>query len=138
MSHRLLYHIVCATRDRAPVIDLPAAVFIARAFRARAREHRAVILELGVVSTHVHLLLRGDLLTDIPEMIARMKREVSRPAKASTIAPIAWADGYDIESVSPGEEARLRHYLRAQPYRHPAEAIVGWHCDPHAVPRTRG
>ncbi|HEU5359382.1 MAG TPA: hypothetical protein VFU45_09690 [Gemmatimonadales bacterium] len=52
-------------------------------------------------------------------------------------APIAWADGYNIESVGPGDEERLRHYLRAQPYRHPAEAIDGWHGDPFALPKTR-
>lgn len=137
MRHRLLYHIVWVTQRRAPLIDLPAATFIARVVRARAREHRAVVLELGIVSTHVHLLLRGHPLTDLPKMIGRMKGVTSRLAKTEAIAPITWADGYDIESVSPAEEEKLRHYLRAQPYRHPAEAIAGWRGDRFALPMTR-
>ena len=137
MRHRLLYHVVWVTKDRAPLIDLAAAAFIARVVRARAREHRAVVLEMGIVSTHVHLLIRGHPLTDLPKMIGRMKGVTARLAKVEGIAQITWGDGYNIESVSPAEEEKLRHYLRAQPYRHPAEAIEGWHGDRYPLPMMR-
>lgn len=133
MRHRIIFHIVWTTKERAPLIDAPAARFLCITIRTLAREHRSVVLELGMVSTHVHLLLRSEPLCDLPKMIGRMKGVTSRLAKAQEIAPITWADGYNVESVSPGEEQRLRHYLRAQPYRHPTEAIPDWEGDRYAL-----
>ena len=69
-------------------------------------------------------------------MIGRMKGVTSRLAKQQEIAPLSWADGYNIESVSPADEAKLRHYLRAQPYRHPEERIDGWAGDTFALDET--
>ena len=136
MRHRILFHVVWVTKGRSPLIDLEAARFLCNTLRTIAREHRAVVLELGMVSTHVHILLRAEPLADLPKMIGRMKGVTSRIAKQNEIAPLAWADGYDIESVSPADETKLRHYLRAQPYRHPTEAIDGWEGDPFALDET--
>ena len=136
MRHRILYHIVWTTQFRAPLIDIKAARFLCNTLRTLAREHRSVILELGMVATHVHVLLRAEPLCDLPKMVGRMKGVTSRLAKQNEIAPLSWADGYDIESVSPGDEQKLRHYLRAQPFRHPTEAIAGWEGDPFALDET--
>ena len=89
-----------------------------------------------MVSTHVHVLVRAQPLADMPKMVGRMKGVTSRIAKVEAIAPIAWADGYDIESVSPADDLKLRHYLRAQPFRHPSEAIEGWEGDTFALDET--
>lgn len=133
MRHRILLHVVWTTRVRAPLIDVPGAQFLCTALRALAKEHRAAILEIGMVSTHLHLLIRVHPLTDISKFVGGMKRVSSRVAKREEICPITWADGYDVESVSMGDEQRLRHYLRAQPYRHPDEAIPGWAGDTYAL-----
>ena len=101
-----------------------------------AQEHRAEVLEVGMVATHVHLLVRAQPLSDLPKMIGRMKGATSRVAKRDAIAPLSWADGYDLETVSPGDEMKIRHYLRAQPFRHPAEAIDGWEGDEYAMSPT--
>ncbi|MFI5235910.1 MAG: IS200/IS605 family transposase [Gemmatimonadales bacterium] len=136
MRHRLFYHIVWTTRVRAPLIDVEGAKFLCRTLRPLAKEHRAIVVEIGMVSTHIHLLVRSHPLADLVKMVGRMKGVTSRLAKRAAIAPISWADGYDIETVSPGEEMKLRHYLRAQPFRHPQEAISGWHGDENALPET--
>jgi REP element-mobilizing transposase RayT len=128
--------VVWVTQFRAPLIDVEAARFLCNTLRTLAREHRSVVLEMGLVSTHVHLLLRSEPLAEIPKMIGRMKGVTSRLAKQNEIAPLSWADGYDIESVSPGDEQKIRHYLRAQPYRHPGEAISGWEGDTFALDET--
>jgi putative transposase len=137
MRHRLLYHVVWVTRGRAPLIDASTAEFLCRTVRSLAREHRAIVLEIGMVSTHIHVLLRAEPLADLPKMIGRMKGVTSRLAKVEEIAPLSWADGYDIESVSRGDDTKLRHYLRAQPFRHPTEAIPGWPGDTYALTDTR-
>ena len=101
-----------------------------------AQEHRAEILEIGMVATHIHLLLRAMPLSDLPKMIQRMKGVTSFTAKRDAICPLAWADGYDLETVSPGDEMKIRHYLRAQPFRHPSETIEGWEGDEYALRPT--
>ena len=137
MRHRLFYHLVWTTRSRAPLIDLEGARFLCRVLRPLAQEHRAEVLEIGMVSTHVHLLVRGEPLADLPKMVGRLKGVTSRFAKQEAIAPLSWADGYDLETVSPGDEMKIRHYLRAQPFRHPTEAIEGWEGDAFAMSETR-
>ena len=94
------------------------------------------MLEIGVVSTHLHLLVHSEPLADLVKMVGRMKGVTSRVAKRDSICPISWADGYDIETVSPGDEMKIRHYLRAQPFRHPTEAIPGWQGDEYAMDET--
>ena len=136
MRHRILLHVVWTTQLRARFIDVAGARFLCTNLRAMAREHRAVVLEIGMVATHVHLLLRVEPLNDLTKMIGRMKGASSRIAKRDEICPISWADGYNVESVSPADEAKLRHYLRAQPYRHPTEAIEGWEGDTVALDET--
>ena len=136
MRHRILFHIVWTTQLRKPLIDLEGARFLCNTLRTLAREHRSVILELGLVATHVHVLLRAEPLCDLTKMVGRMKGVTSRIAKQKEIAPLAWADGYNVESVSPADEQKLRHYLRAQPFRHPDEAIGGWEGDTYALDET--
>ena len=137
MRHRLFYHIVWTTKSRAALIDAAGAEFLCRVVRSLAKEHRSFVLEVGMVSTHIHLLVRASPLTDLPKMVGRMKGVTSRMAKRDEVAPLSWADGYDLESVSPGDEVRIRHYLRAQPFRHPTEAITDWPGDVHALGETR-
>jgi putative transposase len=137
MRHRLFYHLVWTTRVRAPLIDLEGAKFLCRVLRQMAQENRVEVLEIGMVSTHLHLLVRAQPMADLPRMIGRMKGATSRIAKRDMIAPLSWADGYDLETVSPAEEMKIRHYLRAQPYRHTTEAIEGWEGDLFAMSETK-
>ena len=136
MRSRLFYHLVWTTAERAPLIDLEGARFLCRCLRPIAQEHRAEILEIGMVATHIHLLLRAMPLSVLPKMIQRMKGVTSFTAKRDAICPLSWADGYDLETVSPGDEMKIRHYLRAQPFRHPTEAIEGWEGDEYALSPT--
>ena len=89
-----------------------------------------------MVSTHLHLLVRATPQADLPKLVGRLKGVTSRVAKEEAIAPISWADGYDLETVSPAEEMKIRHYLRAQPFRHPSEAIPEWEGDQYAMSET--
>jgi putative transposase len=137
VRHRLFYHLVWTTRVRAPLIDVEGARFLCRVLRPMAQERRAEVLEIGMVATHIHILLRAHPLCDLTKMVGRMKGATSRIAKRDEIAPLSWADGYNVETVSPAEEMKIRHYLRAQPFRHPREAIEGWEGDLFAMSETR-
>ena len=73
MYHRLYCHIVWTTREREPLIDSGLARFLTRYLRTIARQERAHILEIGMVATHIHLLMRIDQGTSLPRLLQRLK-----------------------------------------------------------------
>jgi len=66
---RLFVHIVWTCRDRAPVIDLAVPRFLARFLPAVSRQERAGVHALGMVQTHVHLLLQLHPTTNISRLL---------------------------------------------------------------------
>ncbi|MEZ4413147.1 MAG: transposase [Gemmatimonadales bacterium] len=139
MRDRLYVHIVWTTRDRQPLIDAPVAGFLAAHLALIVRQERGSLLEIGIVSTHVHVLTRIHPSTNIPRLLQRMKGGTAVGATAvrdRSLAPLRWAKGYNITSVSERALSLVGAYVREQHLRHPAEAIVGWlPVDPWLKPR---
>ncbi len=133
MYHRLYCHIVWTTREREPLIDSGLARFLTRYLRTIARQERAHILEIGMVATHVHLLLRIDHGTSLPRLLQRLKGGSSylagKEKHSSTGRALKWAKGYSIVTVGPRQLEAVREYLRSQPRRHAGEAIEDWNGD---------
>ena len=131
MRHRLYYHIVWTTRDRRPLIDRDAAVFLWHFLDLTARAERGAVLEIGMVRTHVHVLVALHPCAVIPRLMQRMKgasavvinREYHPGAAPDRFG---WAAGYNIETVSPRSLPQARDYVRRQPEHHPSEAILNW------------
>jgi REP element-mobilizing transposase RayT len=129
MRDRLYVHIVWTTRGREPTIDATVARFLFRFLPAIARQERAGVHALGIVRTHVHLLLQLHPTTNISRLLQRLKGGSSVLANRGGHAagrPLRWARGYNIESVSPRALAAAREYVLRQPVHHPQEAIPGW------------
>jgi REP element-mobilizing transposase RayT len=84
-------------------------------------------MELGIVSTHLHMLLQLHPLTSIPRLVQRLKGGssvlASREGHCPGHLPLKWERGYDIESVSGRALDVVRRYVQGQPERHPEEAI---------------
>ena len=137
MRDRLYVHVVWTTRDREATIDLSVARFLARFLPAVARQERAGVHALGVVSTHVHLLLQLHPTTSIPRLLQRLKGGSSvlanREGHAGT-RPLRWARGYGIVSVSPRALEAVRRYVLGQAVHHPREAIPGWENEQSVEP----
>jgi REP element-mobilizing transposase RayT len=130
MSHQLFYHILWTTRDRRSRIDRHVAAFLDQTLRTIAAQERARVLALGLVTTHVHLLVRVHPMTSVPRLLQRLKGVSSALAgRTLRLAPgrqLQWAPGYTIHTVSPSVVAKLADYVRNQAVRHPREAIKGW------------
>ena len=132
MRHRLYIHLVWTTRGREPLIDVELARFLCRFLRAIARKERAYILEIGMVRTHIHLLARIHPTIPISQLVKRLKGASSAVAHQEGIArgrDLYWGKGYSVGSVSATRLSSMRSYLRAQPVRHPDEAIADWDGD---------
>ena len=135
MHHQLLVHIVWTTRDRQPTIDRPRAEYLWKHLPIIARQERARVLELGIVTTHLHLLVRLHPSTVIPRLLQRMKGGtatlINRGAPLQDPA-LRWAKGYSVISVSPRQRGVAAAYVRHQHTHHPDEAIPGWTAPPVA------
>ena len=133
MYHRLYYHVVWGTNDREPMITERFAVFLSRFLRAIAQKERARILEIGMVNSHVHVLLTMHPMTNWPRLIQRLKGGSSmvanREGHTNPDRPLKWAKGYAIQTISPRNVDAVRAYLRRQPEHHPEEAIADWAGD---------
>jgi REP element-mobilizing transposase RayT len=131
MRHRIYVHLCWTTRDRATLIDCRVARFLEGFLAAVAHQERSQLLAIGIVATHVHLLLRLHPTTSIPRLVQRLKGGSSVVATRDGHCPsrnrLQWEKGYNIHTVSERVLKRVAHYVEAQPFRHPAEAIAGWH-----------
>lgn len=85
-----------------------------RYLQAIARQERADLLALGMVTTHVHVLLRIVPVTVVPRLVQRMK---------GGSAHLAWKEG-----IGPFMRDKVGRYVLGQAEHHPDETIVGWHA----------
>lgn len=112
------------------MIDAPRAEFLARFLPTIADQERASVLALGMVSNHVHLLVRIEPVTVIPRMLQRMKGGSAHLAGKEGIGriplPLLWDEGYNLESVSPWAREKIGRYVLGQAEHHPEDAIAGW------------
>lgn len=134
MRHRAYYHIVWTTRNRLPLIDAPRAAFLSEFLPRLASHERAQVLHIGLVSTHVHFLLRAHPACSVPRLGMRWKSLSALLIRRQEIGDeersLRWAGGYSVTTVSPGHLELVRRYLDDQPNHHPLEAIVTEICPP--------
>ncbi len=133
MRHRLYYHLIWATRGRLPLLNADLATFLGRYLRNIARQERAHVLEMGMVATHLHVLVRADPQTHLSRLVQRLKGGSAHQANVERLGKgadgLRWAKGYTLETVSPRALEAVRQYLRTQPERHPDEVIPDWAGD---------
>lgn len=126
MRHRILLHIVWTTLARKPMLDLPGAVFLSELLPRIAAEERATLYRIGIVQTHVHVLVRVHPKTDLPRLVQRFKGSSATIGRKEKRMTVQWAPGYNIESVSVKALPAVSHYVATQHEHHRAEAIEGW------------
>ncbi|MGE0352735.1 MAG: IS200/IS605 family transposase [Gemmatimonadales bacterium] len=122
-------HLVWTTRERRVLIDAPMARFLCRLLRALARKEQCHVLEIGMVRTHIHLLIRLHPTTSVSLLAKRLKGASSTIAGQQGLGAsgrLLWSKGYGARTVSVQTLPTVRRYLRAQPTHHPTEAIEGW------------
>jgi len=129
MAHRLYYHLVWTTRDRAALIDAGIAGFLTNYLRAIAIRERAQILEIGIVATHVHVLLTARPTTVLPALIQALKGSSSHESRKRQVTTsgtaLRWSSGYHLSTVGDRQLEVVRAYVRNQPKCNPDDAISG-------------
>jgi REP element-mobilizing transposase RayT len=92
----------------------------------QAERNGAKVIAMGIVSDHVHLLLRLEPVLSVPKMVQSLKGASSRVSKRSDKGGrgLRWAKGYDLRSVSPRNVEAAIKYVLTQAARHPDRAIL--------------
>jgi len=102
------------------------ARFLERFLRQEATRHGSRVLELGIVSNHIHVILQLPPVIDIPRLVQGLKGASARIANRDGLMPRArlrWANGYDLRSVGVRQLEEARRYARTQAAHHPDLAI---------------
>jgi REP element-mobilizing transposase RayT len=128
LMHRLYAHIVWTTLQRLPLITADRARVLDRYLRISARHHDARVLAVGMVTTHVHLLIQFAPSTALVKLVQALKggsaTVINR--EVPTQPPLRWARGYSMHTLGERHLAAVRAYVARQPENHPLERIVGW------------
>ena len=135
MRHRSYFHIVWTTRNRLPLIDEGRARFLVDFLPRLASHERAQVLHVGLVSTHLHVLIRAHPACSLPRLVMRWKSLsallIRRQEIGAEVRPLRWAGGYSLTTVCPGHVDTIRRYLDDQPNHHPMDVIVGFSPAPN-------
>ena len=112
------------------MIDALIARYLSDALPAIALSERSRTIEIGIVATHVHMLVRGHPATNLPRLMQMLKGSTSHAVSRGRIgvaAALRWDRGYHITSVSERAIDRVAEYVATQSQHHPTEAIPDWH-----------
>ncbi len=127
MPVRLYGLLTWTTLRRLPLIHAQVAEFLRRILPKIADRHECRVVEIGIVSNHVHLIVELSVRPDLPRLVQGLKGASARIANRDGYVPRArlqWASGYDFRSLGVRDLHRAIDYVRSQEKRHPDLAIV--------------
>jgi REP element-mobilizing transposase RayT len=138
LASRVYVLLTWTTRERQPLVTSQVEALLTRLLPRIARAHQANTLALGMVPDHVHMVLRLPLQIDIPRLVQALKGASSRIANRDHVADprLAWANGYDLRSISVRALADVRAYVRNQKLRHGIVQVVAGSRPPSARARA--
>ena len=114
----LLYHIVFATKERAPLITDDLRPHLHEYLGGTARGLGGIALEVGGVADHVHLLVKIPPTIAVSKFLSQLKANSSGWAKRQTRGDFAWQGRYGAFTVSESQVERVRRYIRHQETHH--------------------
>jgi len=126
MPVRLYGLLTWTTLRRLPLIHHSLATFLRRLLPRIAERHDVRVVEIGIVSNHVHVIVELSPRPDIPRLVQGLKGASARIANRDGYMPRArlqWAAGYDFRSLGVRDLQRAIAYVRGQAQRHPELAI---------------
>ncbi len=116
----LLYHIVFSTKNREPVITSPIRDDLYAYIGGIIRAEGAVLLEIGGIADHVHLVARLRPEPSVATMVRIIKSKSSKWLNEQPKRPgrFEWQRGYAAFSTSVSQLPNVRMYVRNQEEHH--------------------
>ena len=124
-AHRLYFHLTWSTLGRRPMIDAPTRAFLDTYIRRTAVREGADVVELSLLQTHVHVIVRTPPRFDLSRLVQMLKGGSSYAATRlpGNVLGLRWTRRYSVTTVSPRSLPQTAEYLRTQEARHPQEVI---------------
>ena len=114
----LLYHIVYATKGRAPLITLDLKGRLHGYLGGIVGGLGGAPIEINGMSEHVHLLVRLRPIISVSDFLSKLKSGSSLWAKRQTKGRFAWQAKYGAFTVSESQVGKVRKYIRDQEKHH--------------------
>jgi REP-associated tyrosine transposase len=116
----LLYHIVFSTKERVPLIQESVREPIYEYIGGILRTEGCILLEIGGMPDHVHILAKIKPAIAVAEAIRLIKTNSSRWVNESRkmASRFEWQAGYAAFSVSESQVAEVRRYIQTQEQHH--------------------
>jgi REP element-mobilizing transposase RayT len=115
-----LYHLVFSTKERRPLITPELRAELYPFIGGIIRNKRGILLEIGGMPDHVHLVarLRPDIA--IANMLGVIKANSSKWAneRRDLTTEFAWQKGYGAFTISESQLVVVRHYVQTQEEHH--------------------
>jgi REP element-mobilizing transposase RayT len=72
-AHQIFIHLAWTTLDRLPMIDAATRSFLEEFFNKTASRQDVEIVELAMLRTHVHMVVRTPPRIDLPRLVQFFK-----------------------------------------------------------------
>jgi REP element-mobilizing transposase RayT len=119
MSHtNLLYHVVFATKERAPLITNDLRPHLHEYLGGIVLGLDGVPIEINGTADHVHVLARLRPTISVSEFMSKLKSSSSGWARRQTRGRFGWQARFAAFTVSESQLERVRRYIRAQEEHH--------------------
>ena len=114
----LLYHIVYATKERAPLITQTLRPRLHEYLGGTVRALDGIALEVNGTTDHVHLLARLPPTISVSDFLSKLKSGSSGWANRQTAGRFGWQARFGAFTVSESQVERVRRYIRNQEAHH--------------------
>ena len=118
---RLSFHLTWHAYRNEPTICARAVSIIADSVKRAAGRTRSIVLAQGVLSDHIHILIRSAPDATDSAFVREAKSESSRRVGKT----MRWQRGYFADSISYSHVIRVRRYIASQFTRHPDKIPPG-------------
>lgn len=116
----LLYHLVFSTKSRLPLISRELETDLNAYIGGIVRGEGGVLLEIGGMPDHVHLLAKFKPAVSVSDMLKHIKGNSSKWVNEERMQSrkFGWQDGYAAFTVSESQVGAVRNYIREQEQHH--------------------
>jgi REP element-mobilizing transposase RayT len=116
----LLYHIVFSTKNRQSNIVAGIGPELHRYIGGIVKGEGAILLEIGGIADHVHLVLKLKPVHSLSEIMRKVKGNSSKWVNEQNRLhkKFSWQDGYGAFSVSESQVNNVLQYVRNQEKHH--------------------
>jgi putative transposase len=116
----LIYHIVFSTKNRSPIIHSGIQEDLYSYIAGIAKGQEALVIQIGGVADHVHIVLQLKPTHKLSEVIQKIKGHSSKwiNQQNNTTTKFQWQEGYGVFTVSASQKPLVIQYVKEQEKHH--------------------